>query len=55
MYLAFLFDSGEDLDVRLRMEGRKLGAIFRISGLMAAADTQKRPVFTSTELQIAMS
>lgn len=42
-------------DCDLELVERKEGDIFRTSGLIAAADAQSRPVFTSTEVHIVKS
>lgn len=42
------------LELVSEREPRSLGATFLSSGLMAGIEAQKRPVFTSTALQIAI-
>jgi hypothetical protein len=43
------------LDVGPELEERKLGDNFRMRGLIAAAEAQKMPVLTFTELQMVIS
>ena len=57
LYVLLLLEFGSVLRGELApdMVPRRLGATFLSSGLTAGAEAQKRPVLTSTALQIAIS